>query len=91
MSIIEFLLLLVIAGVCGVLAQVLVGSRRGGFLVSIVVGLVGAFLGAWVGRALNLPEPFALRFGGTVFPFLWALLGSVLFVGFLALLGRREV
>ena len=64
MTIIEFLMLLVVAGICGSLAQALVGYSRGGCLVWIVLGFIGALLGEWLARATGLPELFVVQIGG---------------------------
>ncbi len=91
MEILEFLLLLVIAGICGVIGQLLVGVSRGGFLIAIVLGFIGAFLGMWLADAMDLPAPLVLEIGDTSFPLLWSVIGSALFVGVLSLLtGRRR-
>lgn len=88
MTLVEFLLLLVIAGICGVTGQAIAGSSRGGFLAAIGIGFVGALLGSWMARALRLPEIFLVNLGGTSFPVLWSILGSAAFVALLALLTR---
>ena len=86
MNLIELLVLLLIAGVCGSVGQALAGVKRGGWLMSIVIGYVGALLGAWIARGLALPEPFAVSVGGTPFPILWSIVGSALFIALLGLL-----
>jgi uncharacterized membrane protein YeaQ/YmgE (transglycosylase-associated protein family) len=92
MSLIELLVLLLIAGICGAVGKSIVGYFPGGFLVSIGVGFVGALVGTWVARLLGLPELFAINVGGTTFPIVWSILGSALFVGFVSLIaGRRTV
>ncbi len=48
MSPIDFLLLLLVAGICGSIAQSLVGYSRGGCLVSIALGFIGALFGMWL-------------------------------------------
>ena len=55
MSLLELLVLLVIAGIAGAIAEFLVGFSPGGFLVSIIIGAVGAFIGTWLARQLGLP------------------------------------
>lgn len=89
MTITEFLILLLIAGVCGSIAQSLVGYSRGGCLVSIVLGLIGAMLGTWLARAMGLPELLPIAVGGQPFPVLWSIIGAVLFVAALSLITRR--
>ncbi len=91
MTVLELLLLLLIAGVCGAIGQAIVGTSRG-FLVSIAVGFVGALLGSWLARLLGLPEIFAVNVGGHTYPIVWSILGSALFVAVVALItGRRRV
>jgi uncharacterized membrane protein YeaQ/YmgE (transglycosylase-associated protein family) len=90
MGIIEFLILLVVAGICGSLAQALVGYSRGGCLVSIVLGFIGALLGSWLARTLNLPELVNLQFGSQPFPVIWSIIGAALFVAVLALISGRR-
>lgn len=89
MTLIEFLVLLVIAGICGALAQALAGFSRGGCLAAIALGFVGALLGTWIARELGLPEVFAIQVGGQGFPIVWSIIGGALFAAVLALLTRR--
>ena len=90
MTIAEFLILLVIAGICGSVAQALAGFSRGGCLVSVAVGLIGALLGTWVAQSLGLAELLAVRIGGETFPILWSIIGGALFVAVLGLLSARR-
>ena len=90
MSIGEFLVLLVVAGICGGVAQSLAGYSRGGCLVSIALGFVGAVLGLWLARILGLPELFTLQIGDQGFPVVWSIIGAAIFVAFLALLSGRR-
>jgi len=86
--IIEFLLLLLIAGICGGLAQALSGYSRGGCLVSIVLGFCGAFLGTWLARIAEWPMVFPVTIGDTTFPILWSIIGGALFSALLGLMSR---
>ncbi len=90
MSLLELLLLLLVAGVCGSVARSLAGGTRGGCLVSIVLGFIGALLGSWLARTAGLPEPLALRINGREFPILWSIIGAALFVAVLSLLSGRR-
>jgi uncharacterized membrane protein YeaQ/YmgE (transglycosylase-associated protein family) len=89
-GIIEFLILLLVAGICGSLAQSIVGYSRGGCLVSIALGFIGALLGSWLARQLNLPELVNLQFGEQPFPVIWSIIGAALFVAILALVSGRR-
>jgi uncharacterized membrane protein YeaQ/YmgE (transglycosylase-associated protein family) len=90
LTLVDLLILLLIAGVCGALGQFISGEHRGGILVSIALGFIGALLGVWIARAMNLPEPFPIQVGepGTVFPVVWSIAGSTLFLVVLGLLRR---
>jgi uncharacterized membrane protein YeaQ/YmgE (transglycosylase-associated protein family) len=90
MTIGEFLALLLIAGICGALAQSLVGYSHGGCLVAVVLGFIGALLGTWLARLTGLPEIFALQIGGTTFPIVWSVIGGALFAAVLSLLSRQR-
>lgn len=90
MSLMEFLLLLLVAGICGALGQGISGFSRGGCLVSIALGFIGAVVGMGIGRALNLPELFVLKFNSTGFPIIWSIIGATVFVAVIGLLTRRR-
>jgi uncharacterized membrane protein YeaQ/YmgE (transglycosylase-associated protein family) len=91
MDLVSFLILLLVAGICGAIGQAIVGYSRGGCLVSIALGFIGALLGMWFARALGLPELFAIQIGGKSFPIIWSIIGSALFVAILSLFTRRRV
>jgi uncharacterized membrane protein YeaQ/YmgE (transglycosylase-associated protein family) len=71
--------------IVGVVAKLIMPGRDpGGFIVTILLGIAGALLGGWVGRALGLygPEDAA--------GFLMALAGAILLlVLYRMFLGRR--
>ncbi len=89
MSILEFILLLIIAGVCGSLAQALAGYSHTGCLASIVLGLIGALLGTWIARLLGLGEILSIQIGSQPFPIVWSVIGATLFVAVISLIARR--
>lgn len=90
MTLIELLVLLLIAGLCGALGQAIGGYSRGGCLVSIALGFIGALLGMWLARSAGLPEPFPVRVGGQTFPIVWSIVGAALFVAVIGLISRRR-
>jgi uncharacterized membrane protein YeaQ/YmgE (transglycosylase-associated protein family) len=89
MGLADFLILLVVAGVCGGIGQALAGYSHTGCLGSIALGFIGALLGVWIARALGLPEIFAINVAGSVsFPIVWSIIGAALFVAALGLIRR---
>lgn len=90
MTALEFIVLLLIAGILGAIGKALVGYARGGFLTSIALGFIGALLGTWLARHMGLPELFSINIGGTSLPIIWSIIGSALFVGLLALISRSR-
>ena len=90
MTLLQLVVLLLIAGVCGALGQAISGFSRGGCLVSIAIGFIGAVLGMWLARQLGLPELFSIQIGTTSFPIVWSIIGSALFVAIISLLTRRR-
>ena len=88
MTLLDLIVLLLIAGLCGALGQAITGYSRGGCLVSIALGFVGALLGMWLARNLGLPELFSVQIGTTSFPIIWSIIGAALFVAVIALLTR---
>jgi uncharacterized membrane protein YeaQ/YmgE (transglycosylase-associated protein family) len=92
MTPLELLLYLAIAAVAGGIGRAIAGGTRGGCIVSIVLGFIGALLGSWIARKAKLPELFLIRLGdGPAFPFLWSVIGAALFVAVVvALSGGRQ-
>jgi uncharacterized membrane protein YeaQ/YmgE (transglycosylase-associated protein family) len=90
MTLIDLLVLLLVAGVCGSLGQAIGGYSRGGCLVSIALGFIGALIGMWVARNLGLPELFAVNIGGQTFPIIWSIIGAALFVAVINLISRSR-
>ena len=90
MTIIQLLLLLVVAAICGAIGQALAGYSLGGCLISAVVGFVGAFIGLWLARELRLPEVLTIHVGGEAFPIVWSIVGSAILALIVGLLTRRR-
>ncbi|HKZ79401.1 MAG TPA: GlsB/YeaQ/YmgE family stress response membrane protein [Pyrinomonadaceae bacterium] len=90
MTLLDILLLLLVAGICGSLGQAISGYSRGGCLVSIALGFVGAVFGMWLARKMGLPELFSVQIGTTSFPIIWSIIGSALFVAVITLITRSR-
>jgi uncharacterized membrane protein YeaQ/YmgE (transglycosylase-associated protein family) len=90
MTLASFLVLLLIAAICGAIGQAIAGYSLGGCLVSMGVGLIGAVLGMWMARSLSLPELFVINVGGEPFPVVWSIIGSVIFALVIGVLTRHR-
>ena len=90
MTLVELLILLIVAGVCGALGQAITGFSRGGCLAAVALGFIGAVIGMWLSRTMGLPEIFTLRIDTVHFPVVWSIIGAALFVGLISLISRRS-
>ena len=88
MTLMGFLVLLLIAAICGGIGQSLAGYNLGGCLVSIIVGFIGAYIGLWVAGKMGLPDFFTVSVDGKPFPIIWAIIGAAIFTFIVALLRR---
>lgn len=88
MTFFGFLFLLLIASIAGALGARIAGRRGMGCLTSIVLGFIGALIGTFIARQLDLPLFPWIRFGDHPFPVVWAVLGAALFVALLNLISR---
>jgi uncharacterized membrane protein YeaQ/YmgE (transglycosylase-associated protein family) len=91
MTLLGFLLLLLIAAICGGIGQSLAGYSLGGCLVSIIVGFIGAYIGLWIAGKMGLPRIFEITIEGKPFPVVWAIIGAALFTLIMALLRRAFI
>jgi uncharacterized membrane protein YeaQ/YmgE (transglycosylase-associated protein family) len=90
MSFLDIVILLVIAGVTGSIARSLVGFDKGGCLLSVAVGFVGALIGTWLARELNFPDIYSFEIRGITYPIVWSLIGAVLFTALLSLISPKK-
>ena len=91
MTLIGFLVLLLIAAICGAIGQSLAGYDLGGCLVSIIVGFIGAYIGMWIAGKFGLPALFEITVEGKPFPVVWSVIGSAVFTLIVALLRRAFI
>ena len=82
MTIVDLLLLILVGGICGAIAEMVVGFSPGGFL--------GALLGTWLARQLHLPSIFAVTIAGYTIEILWAILGAIVLLLILSMFRRRR-
>jgi uncharacterized membrane protein YeaQ/YmgE (transglycosylase-associated protein family) len=91
MTVVELVILLIVAGVCGAIGQSLGGYSGIGCIASVALGFIGALLGTWLAGAIGLPELFVLDIGGQPFPIIWSIVGAALFVAVLGLFRRAAI
>ena len=82
----DILISLIIAGVAGSIERSLSGFSRGGCVISIIVGFIGAMIGSWMSRELELPDPIILQLRGNTYNILWTIIGAVIFTAALSFL-----
>ncbi len=90
MSLIDFIILFIIAAIIGSIARKLVGLERGGCILSAVVGFIGAIIGTWLGREYDLPEIWSPTIRGMTYPIVWSIMGAVLFTIVLSLFASKK-
>jgi uncharacterized membrane protein YeaQ/YmgE (transglycosylase-associated protein family) len=90
MTLPALLILIIIAAICGAIGESIGGGVRGGFIVSTVIGFIGAMLGPWMAQQLKLSEPLTIHVGGHSFPILWSIIGAAVFVAVIHLVSRRR-
>ncbi len=90
MSFLDIVILLVIAGITGSIARSLVGFDRGGCILSVVVGFIGALIGTWLARELDFPDFFSFTIRGITYPIIWSIIGAVLFTAVLSLISPQK-
>lgn len=96
MDLLELLMLLVIVGICGAIAQWIVAVPVT-FPVTIIVGVIGAYLGALLASQLPIPRLLVVGVDSVDIDLIWAIVGSMLLLLLLKviytngprLLGRR--
>ena len=86
MSIIGFLLLLLVAAVCGSIGTALAGYSSRGCITNIVLGFIGALIGSWLSRELGIHDFLYFRH----IPVLWSIVGSAVFVAVIGSLAGRK-
>ena len=83
----DLLTWLIVGLVAGVLASLVMGGGFG-LIGDIIVGIVGAFIGGWIFRALGVATPL----GGLAGTILVAFIGAVVLLFLLRLIrGRRRL
>jgi len=67
---------IIFGALVGWIASILMGTKRGGLIRNIIVGLVGSFLGGWIASLLNIGSLTTFTLEG----FIIAIAGAVIFI-----------
>lgn len=83
---IRFLILLIIAAICGSIGASIAGASKKGCLTNIILGFIGAMIGSWLSRHLHVGELLVIQ--GV--PVIWSIIGSALFVALLNMISGGD-
>ena len=91
MDLLQVLILLAIAGICGGLAELILGRRvtGGNLVITVVLGVIGACFGTWLSswlHSMSLPRLLVIEVGTTQMDLIWSLIGSLIVLAVLSLL-----
>ncbi|MBK7632559.1 MAG: hypothetical protein IPJ23_18040 [Ignavibacteriales bacterium] len=86
----EIILLLIISGITGGIGRSLVGFKRGGCIISIAVGFIGAYIGTILAREFNFPDFWSIEVGSINFPIIWSIVGAAVFTAVLSLIVPKK-
>jgi len=91
MTIVEFIILVLVAGVLGAVTQSLFGFKVGGFFISVILGFVGGWFGTWIAEQLNLPPIVSIHIQGVDggFPVIWSIAGCLIITCGVAWMQRK--
>jgi uncharacterized membrane protein YeaQ/YmgE (transglycosylase-associated protein family) len=90
MIITEILPLLLVAVVAANVRQVIYGDSLGVYMVSVVVGFIGAFFGIGIARLFGFPEIIPVIIRGEIFPVMWSIIGSITLSWVISSITRRS-
>ncbi len=79
-ALIQIAVWIVVALICGAIAESMLGYTHIGLLGSTGVGLIGALAGSWIAAVLHLPPLITLSIANVNIEVVWALLGSIVLV-----------
>lgn len=86
MTLFGVFILLVVAACCGSIGAALAGYSARGCLTSIILGLVGAFIGTWLSRQLGIGDFLYYH----QIPIIWSIVGAAIFVAIVTLFAGKK-
>ena len=91
LSLTQIAVWLVIALICGAVAQALLGYSHIGLLSATALGLLGALVGTWLASLLRLPSMLTINVFGVQAELLWCTVGAILVIALTQALRSRRV
>lgn len=90
MQLADFVMMGLVAIVCGTIAQITSPYSRGGWLVHLGIAFAGAVAGVVVSRYLNAPAIYDVKYRTTDFPIIYSIVGSALLLAMLGFLVKPQ-
>ena len=90
LSLTQIVVWLVIAVICGAVAQALLGYSHIGLLSTTALGLLGALVGTWLANGLRLPPILTISVFGVQAELVWCTVGAVLVIALTQSLRSRR-
>lgn len=90
LSLTQIAVWLVIALICGAVAQALLGYSHSGLLGTTALGVLGALVGTWLANALRLPAILTINVFGVQAELVWCTVGAVLVIALSQALRSRR-
>ena len=90
LSLTQIIVWLVIALICGAVAQALLGYSHIGLLSATALGLLGALVGTWLASLLRLPSMLTINIFGVQAELLWCTVGAILLIAITQSLHSRR-
>ncbi|GAC1386845.1 MAG: hypothetical protein NVS4B8_09890 [Herpetosiphon sp.] len=79
-ALVQVVVWVVVAIICGGIAEAILGYTHIGLVSSVGIGLVGALIGTWVAGALHLPPLLEISLAGVQIELVWSVLTAVLLI-----------
>lgn len=90
MSTPQLIIIIVVACVAGGLSVSILGTDHSSWWMDFVVAVIGAYLLDWIGRQMSFPYIVPIPYNNVQYEFIWALLGSFLFIFLVRFASSRD-
>jgi uncharacterized membrane protein YeaQ/YmgE (transglycosylase-associated protein family) len=81
---------LLVALICGAVAEALLGYSHIGLLSATALGLLGTLLGTWLANTLRLPDLLTITIFGVQAELIWCTVGAILLIAITQSLRSRR-